>query len=572
MQTVPLLPLENLLFSDRAETTRLALSGDTAHDFAAFKCLVSGLAAKIATQGGKDWLVACEDGWELAVCLFAVLHAGRRPVLPANHQGGHLSDVARQVEGVVGGAVADMPCLMISDADQAPPPARFDPAAAEIVLHTSGSSGRPEAFVKPFSCLQAEVKTLHATFGEGAPYTVLATVPAHHIYGLLFRVLWPLSAGWAFDAEMIRYPEEVPLRLAGHANCRLVSSPAFLKRAVEVMDWAAAQELKGIFSSGGPLAPDVAAAYNTRLTYPVREVYGSTETGGIGYRSVYDAKTPASWVPLDGVALSLDDQGRLCVTSPHIADGAFQTEDLADLYEDGSFMLKGRADRILKVEEKRISLTEIENRLGLLAEITQARCVPLQSGNRTLLGVAAVLTERGWAALCAQGKKAFTQSLRTALSSHIPPTSLPRKWRFVGALPETAQGKVTQADLQALFDPAGPRKTKPEILSEELTGNKAHLVLKVAPDLAWFDGHFDIAPVLPGLAQLSWAEDAARRLFGQEGSFERLEIVKFFEIIPPGALLNLDLTYEEEKARVLFHYSSDKADHAKGRLVFGKTS
>jgi len=564
MTGTPLSALGDFLAEDRLDDAPLVCAGKNSYSRALFQRHVSSLAAHLSAQPGEGWLIAEEDAWDVAVSLFALLHAGKRPVLPANHQEGHLAVLTRTVDGVI---TADL--LTRTAERDAPPLKSFDPALAELVLHTSGSSGAPEAFTKPFHCLEAEVRTLHGTFAGKAPRHVLATVPAHHIYGLLFRILWPLAAGWTFERGMLRYPEDLPHALAAHEEAHLVSSPAFLKRAVEVLDWDAARALKGIFSSGGPLAPEVAAVYNTRLPQPLYEVYGSTETGGIGYRAVKDAANPPRWTPLSGVALSLGPESRLAVTSPHIPEGMFQTEDVAELFADGAFMLKGRADRIVKIEERRVSLTEIEKRLSALAGIKEARCIPLEGGTRLLLGVAAVLSEEGWEKLRADGKPAFAKGLRDHLSGHLPPASLPRKWRFISALPENTQGKVTEEALANLFEAVSGRRMAPQVLEENQTENGAQLRLVPGLPLSWFEGHFDIAPVLPGLAQLAWAVEEGRRLFGEERPVCRVEVVKFFDVVKPGTELTLRLSHEPEKNRLLFHYESAGGEHSKGRILFG---
>lgn len=571
MTVTPLIALEGLLQSERPDAAPVAYSGSTVRNFGEFKSAVGSLTHRIQETDADDWLIWSEDGWELAVALFAILSAGRRPVLPANHQAGHLADLTLDVGGVIGHSVPGKACLPLLDASAHGAlnvPHAFDPARSEIVLHTSGSSGQPEAFVKPFVCLQAEVATLHATFAKLPSYSVLATVPAYHIYGLLFRILWPLAAGWPFDASMVRYPEEVQPRLSGRGACFFVSSPAFLKRSVDVIDWARLENLNIAFSSGGPLAPEIGAAYNGTLRGALYEVYGSTETGGIGYRAVRDAKERTFWTPLSGVDLSLDEEGRLQVASRHILEGQFQTEDLADLKEGGSFFLKGRADRILKIEERRVSLTEIETRLQSMEDVLASRCVPLEGEKRTIVGAVNRLSDTGWKNLRAMGKAQFVQRLRQSLKDHITPVGVPRKWRFVTTFPQNAQGKTTHADTQALFDPLAGHPLEPRILSEQLDGTSAELHMDITPDQAWFDGHFPVTPILPGLAQVSWAREISSRLFDVSGVLERLEVVKFFEVVIPPATLKLKLEYQPAKSRVLFHYWSDKADHAKGRIVF----
>jgi len=568
MPAHPLLSLPDILTTNRPQDTVVAFRGTTELNLAALRRDAASLAHKVTKAGGGDWLIASDDGWDIAVSFLAVLHGGGRPVFPANLQEGHLQDLSRKMSGVIGWSGTRITSLSTDPflPDGMP---SFDVREATAILHTSGSTGRPEAFTKPIHCLQAEVETLHATFSNGAYHTYLATVPGYHIYGLLFRILWPLMAGWRFDAETIRYPEEVESRIVKHASCRLVSSPAFLKRSVDVFNWKGIEPLRGVFSSGGPLDPAVAEVYNTRLPVPVREVYGSTETGGIGHRVVTDAKAPPPWVPLENVRLDRSTDGTLRVSSPYVDGGAFQTEDLVDLHADGRFVLKGRADRVVKIEERRISLTEIETRLQMTNWVDEARCLPLTKEARTIVAAVIVLSDLGWGELRRVGKLEFTRRLRSELGGHIVPAGHPRRWRFVGSLPLNTQGKLTQASLIALFETDAGKHLSPKMTNIVREDVKAVLSIEPEAHLDWFDGHFDVAPILPGLGQVTWAIDQAQSIFQIEEKFERLEVVKFFEVVSPGTALTLELIHEPEKSRVLFHYSSDHADHAKGRIVFG---
>ena len=72
-------------------------------------------------------------------------------------------------------------------------------ARAALTLYTSGSSGAPKPIRKTLAQFDAEVRTLEAQWGAlVGDATMLGSVPHHHIYGLLFRLLWPLAAGRAF--------------------------------------------------------------------------------------------------------------------------------------------------------------------------------------------------------------------------------------------------------------------------------------------------------------------------------------------------------------------------------------
>src|SRR5262249_57841827 len=79
-----------------------------------------------------------------------------------------------------------------------------------LVLFTSGSTGAPQAIPKKLFQLFREVATLEAQFGQllgGSE--IIATVSHQHIYGLLFNVLWPLTAGRAIQAREYYFPPEL---------------------------------------------------------------------------------------------------------------------------------------------------------------------------------------------------------------------------------------------------------------------------------------------------------------------------------------------------------------------------
>src|SRR3546814_385274 len=168
-----------------------------------------------------------------------------------------------------------------------------------------------------------------------------------------------------FESHAVAFPEELMALAEQRPAPLLVSSPAFLRRALPMLDLERMnQALRGIFSSGGPLAPAVAAAYNAVLACQVVEVYGSTETGGIARRAVIDAAAPPPWTPMPGVVVKLLPDCSVTVTSPFLASRQpFEMGDRGRIAADGSFFLEGRKDRIVKLEERRASLTEIEDRL-----------------------------------------------------------------------------------------------------------------------------------------------------------------------------------------------------------------
>lgn len=407
-----------------------------------------------AVRAGDRVALYFSDSYDFAAALFGAWHAGKAVVLPGDAQPETIARLAADVELLAGelpGAIA--PQGTPSDAATLVP---LDIEATRLVLFTSGSSGVPVAIDKRLAQLAAEVRALQQQFGAGLPAaTTYATVSHQHIYGLLFVVLWPLAAGRPFVAQRLAFPEEMAQCLGPEPSV-LVSSPAHLKRLPDVLDWRnACAGLRAVFSSGGVLPAEAAANCSSLLQASPTEVFGSSETGGVAWRQ--QASHGERWQPLPGVAWRCEGEV-LQVRSAHIGQGDwFATSDRAEVAADGAgFVLRGRVDRIAKIEEKRVSLSAIERTLCESPDVEDARAVVLGEPGAEKLAAVVVPTAAGWAKLRSQGRRVFNEDLRTRLLHSVERVVLPRSWRHVVSLPVNAQGKTTAAQLATLFRPYLP--------------------------------------------------------------------------------------------------------------------
>lgn len=518
--------------------------------------------AAFAQVPGPRVALYFDDAYDFAAALFGAWHAGKLPVLPGDAQLATVQRLLPQVDACAGG----LPRALQPAAAPAAVQRELDLHETRLVIYTSGSSGQPLAIQKRLAQLDAEVQHLQAVFGariasDGEPL-VLSTVTHQHIYGLLFVTLWPLAAGRCIAVERIAYPEQMAQRLASQPSV-LVSSPAHLRRLPEALQWDAARsQLRAIFSSGGPLPPESAQQAHALLGHSPIEVYGSSETGGVAWRQ--RAHDGDAWTPLPGVHWRLQED-TLWVQSAHL-DGPdwWETSDRAKALDDGRFVLQGRADRIAKIEEKRVSLVAMEEALLATGDIAEARAllVPGDAGSR--LGVVAVPSARGWESLRAGGKHRFNEQLRAALLRGFERVVLPRRFRYLRELPVNTQGKATEALLLALFQPE-----RPAVHWDERSAGQAVATLAVHAGLRVFDGHFPGARVLPGVAQLDWAAELAREAFALPPHFLRAEQLKFQQPVLPPLQLQLHLAWKPEAGYVSFRYTSGRGLHSGGRLVFG---
>ena len=531
-----------------------------------FRARVRGWAATFEPRANAAIAIFQPDGVEFAAALLGAWYANKTVLLPGDTRPATCHALKAMGVAFAGGFTDEWnPIPPPGDGEAAQPFTPLDANETELVVYTSGSSGAPQLLSKKLGQLLAEVETLEQLFGmQLGESAVLSTVSHQHIYGLLFKIFWPLTAGRSFVSESISYPEEIVAHLAVRRTA-IVSGPAHLKRLPESLNWAAARAGAAmVFSSGGPLP--LASVNSVEALFGITpvEVYGSTETGGVAWRQrVGGVEQP--WTPMPRVMVR-EDEGGLVVRSPHLPDDQWHVVADRVLFDsDDTFMLRGRADRIAKIEGTRVSLRAIEEALMRSALVSDASAVVLEIG-RDELGAVVVPSQSGWALMRQHGAAILRHRLDSLLAETAERIACPRRWRWLDAIPVNDVGKRTAAGLSELFAPHA--LVKPAVHLLERTGVRVLAELYVSPHLNCFDGHFAGLAVLPGVAQLDWAVELGSEYFGIKSSFERLEAVKFHRVYQPGHLMSVELNWRPERDQLSFRFSSSEGQHSSGRILF----
>lgn len=137
-------------------------------------------------------------------------------------------------------------------------------------------------------------------------------------------------------------------------------------------------------------------------------------------------------------------------------------------------------------------------------------------------------------------------------------------------MPSNTQGKVPRKLLEELFySEHQPRL--PELVSSSLDsdGQEASFTLFVPHQLRYFNGHFPGNAVLPGVVQLSWVLHFAQQTFQKLGIFQRLEVIKFQQVIRPGDTVRLKVRWDPHKYYLQFVFDTDsESTHSSGRIGF----
>lgn len=526
-------------------------------------------------QQGVRWAVHHSDALEFLAIMFALWQLQRTACVPGDNRPGTVQRLTSHVDGFVGDfpVNAVVTCCAIADNLLLPsvvktPGVILKPNFIALEVYTSGSTGDPQAISKTIEQLEEEVRVLESQWPSQPESVVLATVSHQHLYGMTFRLFWPLSSGRAFESKICEYTEDILHQARHYSVFSLVSSPSHLGRMNTSVNWA---ELNGrcdyILSSAAPLARQDSLTVSQLLAAPVREIYGSSETGAIAWRIQQASKEDALWQPLPEVILSLVNDGSVSLKSPYL--GALEYFTLPDrlaFKDDGSFKLIGRVDRIVKVEGKRLSLAAIERLLLDNCQVKNAKALLIER-KRVETAVVIELSEEGAIQLHQQGRQALIKILKMHLAEHFEAVVLPRRWRFVEQMPYNPQGKLPLDTLLAMFE-KDPVKW-PKIIDEQLLDNQVTMRCFIPQELIYFDGHFDDFPILPGIVQVHWAEAFGRRLLPVTGQFKRLEVIKFQQVIPPDYEVTVTLKYDEVSKKLTFQYLSEKGVHSSGRICFG---
>ena len=437
-------PLHLLFSSGRDAAHPVCHDGSRFVNWHEFACDVEARVASLQDRSESRWLLASNDPKDFCTSLLALLHAGKQVVIPPNSQAGTIAQLDNVFDAVVDGQA--WPVSKNSPGSLAP----INPHTAIIDIYTSGSTGEPKQIRKTLAQFEAEIIVLESLWGSTlGQATIVASAPHYHFYGLLFRLFWPLAAGRPFDTVTCLHPDVLAGRLRLLRDVVLVSSPALLSRLPELVPLDSLQpQPRIIFSSGGPLPRTVAREFHRQLGTAPTEVFGSTETGGIAWRC---QENDDIWTVMPGIHIESGVDGALLLLSPYIlGTELWRMDDAVEILSEECFYLRGRLDRIVKIEEKRLSLPDMEGRLAKHPWVATAAAVALP-GRRQTIGAVVVLNTLGRQQLVTQSRRAVCLALRRHLAEHFDTVLLPRRWRFPEQLPFNDRGKLTNLAVTELL-------------------------------------------------------------------------------------------------------------------------
>lgn len=467
---------------------------------------------------------------------------------------------------------------------------KFDPQA-KFYLQTSGSSGKSKMIEKSLAQMIKESEYLATELNFSSQNTFFSSVSHRHMFGLTFKVFLPLVLGASVIADELNYPEAIlGLELANHV---FIASPVLLGALVQSPAASALKGLSGIVSAGSPLKKELRDELGRICDARIIEIYGSTETGIV-------ARDEGCGLRLFGaVNAGLDGRGALNVSSPWCE--FFQTNDAASI-GDNRLALQGRIDRIVKLNDKRVSLESIEAKLlesGLLAD---CYCAPHPKFKR--IAALLELNCEGLKKFRKIGKKGVAAELKELLKLEFKNSV--RYFKIVEKMPRNQQGKFEKSEFEnALF--ASPKlvwsggrvneageicgsqiyKSGQNLASGQNRGTvdasvvcakfegggeqlensaqKYEFSAVMHAGLEIFESHFPNLPLLPGFMQLDYVFELASRVGIDVSGLNTVENLKFMKFVRPGDLLLV--CFEKRGGKLYFELFCNGEKCSVGRVT-----
>jgi len=408
---------------------------------------VVALAERLPSAGAM--LNLSVDRYRFAVGLGAALLRGHTSLLPPNHVAETVTRLRERFAGVyalveVPGDDPGLPTVRHASAPAASAaiaaiPA-IDPGLVAAYVLTSGSTGEPVPHAKPWGLLvrnaRAESSRLASALGriDLAGVTVVATVPAQHMYGFESSVLIALHGGAILDAERPFFPADIVAALARVAAPRvLVTTPFHLKTVLDA--GLPLPPLALVVSATAPLSPQLAARAEQQLGAPLLEIYGCTEAGQVATRRT---TAGAEWRTFDGLRVGGDGDAAT-VSGGHVPQPTVLA-DVLEVVDAETFRLLGRSNDLINVAGKRSSIGHLDFHLNSIEGVVDGAFWMPPESDGDAAGVVRLV-----AFVVAPG--VARERIVAALRDRVDAAFLPRRIVHVDALPREATGKLTRARL-----------------------------------------------------------------------------------------------------------------------------
>jgi o-succinylbenzoate---CoA ligase len=300
-----------------------------------------------------------------------------------------------------------------------------DPPSRGVLVHTSGTTGRPRPVVLTRENLMAGARATNAFLGLAPGDRWLAPLPLAHVAGLMVLVRCALAGGTA----VLGAPA-----LTGATYVSLV--PTQLKRLLDVHPRPSERPAQVIL--GGAPAPRALLERAARAGVPVRVAYGLTQTSAqVTLSEPGDLQTAGR--PLPGARIAIAADGEIVVRGPMVTGSEAHTGDLGHLDPDGRLVVDGRRDDLIVTGGENVMPGEVEEVLLAHPAVAEAVVYARPDPEWGQAVIARVVPR--------PGGRLETEELRAHCAEALARFKVPKRIEFATELPRTDSGKLLRTRL-----------------------------------------------------------------------------------------------------------------------------
>lgn len=355
------------------------------------------------------------------------------------------------------------------DPESAPEPVTQLDDDTAIVMHTSGTTGKPKGVIQTHRNIGAQVDAGIVRFDLTSEDTALASVPLFHVGGLHGSTLMSLFVGgslaiqsaWNADG-WARMVEATGATFSGLVSAMLVD--VLNTEGIESYD---SDSLRVCFYGGSPTPEPVLERFEEMFGLDaLLDYYGQTENSGVSVTyDIADERRPESMGrPIPGIEarvvdiesgdpLPADESGELCLRGDTITPGYWEqpertaeaftdqwlhTDDVVRRDKDGYLYYLDRLDDMILSGGEKVAPSTVEN---VLSGMTGVEEVAVFGTAHDRLGetVTAAIVGDG---LDSEDVESFCES-REDLAGY----ERPRRIVFVDSFPRTGSQKIDKVAL-----------------------------------------------------------------------------------------------------------------------------
>lgn len=320
---------------------------------------------------------------------------------------------------------------------------------------TSGSTGLPKGILTSERNLVADCRSICSTMGIAADDLNLGAIPFSHSYGFSNLVTPLLLQGTAIVATNVYLPLSI-LDLANRHRCTVIPGiPMMFDHLSQLAeDDGRFEHARTLVSAGAPLRANVSQRFRERFGIDIHSFYGCSECGGIAYdRAGASVERGTVGAAMDGVALTIEPDGRLVVESDAVARGyylggedenvrfeprRYRSDDLARRTAEGEIELIGRAGDLINTAGKKVNPREIEAVILECAGVREAKVYGEAAGARGEVVAAAVVAEEGVSGA----------TIRAHCAARLSSWKVPRIVKLIEKMPLDGRGKLKKDELR----------------------------------------------------------------------------------------------------------------------------